>query len=424
MSEFAGERICRRTTTRMFTVENNGMPMPSRLMSLCVLFSGLANVCAFADESVPAGVAASHFALPEPADVDKLLAFIAKVSEPSIEFQSQESANAYRRQAAVAAAAAAEKILAGKATDTQMLKAVEAKSKALQFLENQFPNGEHQTAEDFLVGLQCSERPAVAFAALRMRVTHHARQWRVLNDEEKHQLLADVGSVLRSMPAKAEHARLLTFLADVLGDTAEREQVVATVNLLRPHLKASLQAGGDAGLAKKVAALDGVVRRLELPGQTIAVEGLLLDGKPIDWQAYRGKVVLIDYWATWCGLCHAELPNLRMLHQTYGEQGFEVLGVSLDENQQQVQQFLTKHSIPWPTLFGHEKQSRGWNHPMVAKYGIFDLPRVILVDRDGRVVTTNARGPQLAAEVRRLFADTAKAEDASSEALVAKSEAR
>jgi thiol-disulfide isomerase/thioredoxin len=147
-----------------------------------------------------------------------------------------------------------------------------------------------------------------------------------------------------------------------------------------------------AGYGKK---LEGVVRRLQLLGNSMELSGTLLDGTTFDPESLKGKVVLVDFWATWCGPCIAELPNLLSNYEQYHDKGFEVIGISLDNDREALEKFMEERKLPWPILYEDSDGSRGWSNPLVEKYGIMGIPTVILMNAEGKVVSLNARGGKL-----------------------------
>ena len=140
-----------------------------------------------------------------------------------------------------------------------------------------------------------------------------------------------------------------------------------------------------------------------LPGKEIVIEGTTLDGKAFDWKQYADKVVLIDFWATWCGPCLAEIPRLKTLYEKYHDQGFEIVGISVDRVLESLEKELEKHQFPW-TILVDAKREEANQRTMGNRFAISEIPRCILVGRDGKVITIEARGEKLEAELERLFA--------------------
>ena len=156
----------------------------------------------------------------------------------------------------------------------------------------------------------------------------------------------------------------------------------------------------DETLAGYGAKMTGIARRLDLPGKEMKIEGQTVSGEPFDWKSYRGKVVLVDYWATWCRPCIQELPNVKENYTKYHDKGFEVVGISLDSDPARLQSFLTEREIPWACLF---EEGAGWNHPMAEYYGVMGIPATMLLDREGKVVSMGIRGGELGRQLAKLL---------------------
>jgi thiol-disulfide isomerase/thioredoxin len=116
---------------------------------------------------------------------------------------------------------------------------------------------------------------------------------------------------------------------------------------------------GNDRIKQLAEGFQGKLRLLELPGKPMEIKGALLDGSPFDQATFAGKVVLVDFWATWCGPCVAEIPNMLEQYEKYHDKGFEVVGISLDEDKAEVEKFVADNKIPWPILFA----GKGWQDP-------------------------------------------------------------
>jgi thiol-disulfide isomerase/thioredoxin len=138
-------------------------------------------------------------------------------------------------------------------------------------------------------------------------------------------------------------------------------------------------------------------------GEEVEVAGPTVQGPPFDLRRLRGKVVLVDFWATWCEPCVEELPHVRAVYDRYHAKGFEVVGVSLDNSRQRLEEFIREHKIPWPQVFFDYPGQRGWANPVAQRYGLHGIPAMVLVDPEGHVVPGNVRGEALGPAVARLL---------------------
>jgi thiol-disulfide isomerase/thioredoxin len=114
-------------------------------------------------------------------------------------------------------------------------------------------------------------------------------------------------------------------------------------------------------------------------------------GQPLSIADHKGKVVLLDFWATWCGPCRIELPNVIAAYQKYHAKGFDIIGVSLDEDKTQLLGFIKDQKMTWPQFFDGQR----WDNKLAVKYGIQGIPATYLLDGEGKIIGRNLRGDAL-----------------------------
>ncbi|HBJ87577.1 MAG TPA: hypothetical protein DDZ88_27715 [Verrucomicrobiales bacterium] len=134
-------------------------------------------------------------------------------------------------------------------------------------------------------------------------------------------------------------------------------------------------------------------------GEVLELKFHPVKGKNVDLAAMKGKVVLIDFWATLCGPCVAEIPNVVATYKKLHDKGFEIVGISLDQDKGALTKFIKDHEMPWPQYF----DGKGWDNEISSRFGINSIPAMWLVDKEGKLVSTNVRG-RLEAEVEKLLA--------------------
>lgn len=249
------------------------------------------------------------------------------------------------------------------------------------------------------------------------------------------------GAMLAFLTDSGALARLrgATFDIESAGPLAERvlakigdETVLPVIDIYLDALKRANRAAAVAAFeakvqaqpkvaalfaeqqAKRAAAAEARAKKLNALAN---LRFTAVDGREVDLQKLKGKVVLIDFWATWCGPCIAELPNVKKVYAAYHERGFEVIGITLENStlsgketpeqaapklaraKQKLTEFTAKNEMPWPQYF----DGLHWKNPYREQFGVEMIPAMFLLDKNGNLASTEARGEKLEAEVKRLL---------------------
>lgn len=122
-----------------------------------------------------------------------------------------------------------------------------------------------------------------------------------------------------------------------------------------------------------------------------------LDGKALSLANYKGKVVLLDFWATWCPPCREAIPNLKVQYQKYHAKGFEIVGISLDSSDKELRKYIKAKAMPWPQLFNAK-------HPDAKTYGVQGIPFTLLIGKDGKIAAVDPDGKALEVAIKAALA--------------------
>ncbi len=220
---------------------------------------------------------------------------------------------------------------------------------------------------------------------------------------------------LKLTPDDWIHTRMLSEIHEALGNTKEAQAVFQKLQLvfegrLKQNPDDRAAWSGLANLHEKLGNSELAHAYRVTADPTLAWVGQVLsdfsstvdlEGEPISLADYRGKVVLLDFWAVWCGPCIGEMSNVKGVYEKYHAKGFDVIGISLDKDEAVLREFIKENRLPWRQIF----DGGGWSGPLVEKYGVRGIPAPFLLDREGKVISVNARGNLLgelvAAEIER-----------------------
>ena len=331
----------------------------------------------------------------------EMMQFIANLKQANVRPTSRKEMIAYMRDVAIVSLQAADKILAQvKPADPLHDPAAKMKLESLMML-GRF--GDEKAAADmatYAATLINSPSKDLAKEAQRLVVVSEAQQILSSGDAKAAEgLVEKTTAMLAADPDDIQTAGLAMQLAGAFEHMPGGEAVAAAAyRSFGPVLAKS----SNEQIQKMGESFAGTLRRLSLPGHPMEIRGTLLNGKPFDQKSLAGKVVLVDFWATWCGPCVAEIPNVLEQYEKYHKDGFEVVGISLDQEREALEKFVDEQKLPWPILF-EEPKGDGWQHPLATFYGISGIPTVVLIGRDGNVITLDARGEKLGERLDALF---------------------
>ncbi|MBX7206701.1 MAG: TlpA family protein disulfide reductase [Verrucomicrobiaceae bacterium] len=151
------------------------------------------------------------------------------------------------------------------------------------------------------------------------------------------------------------------------------------------HLKAYPDSRLNQAIQRQ---MDTQKQMADLKAKPVDLKFTAVDGREIDLAKLRGKVVLIDFWATWCGPCVGEIPNVVAAYEKLHGKGFEIVGISLDQDKEKLESFVKEKGMKWAQYF----DGKGWQNEISSRFGIQSIPAMWLVNKKGMLVSNDVRG--------------------------------
>lgn len=163
-------------------------------------------------------------------------------------------------------------------------------------------------------------------------------------------------------------------------------------------LKSYLEANPDAYDAAQVRA---VIANPKMAGERFALPFKVTSstGEELSLEKFKGKIVLLDFWASWCGPCREDMPHVRSIWKKYKGDEFVIIGINLDSSRNAFENYMKQEEITWPQYY----EGRGWNNQVSRLYNVTGIPHTVLIDQDGIVRAIGLRGGSLSNKIGELL---------------------
>lgn len=320
----------------------------------------------------------------------ELFAFITKIKQTRPTDRTPAGSKTHLKLQVEAVLNTCQKIMDGQPDEATEVKVIKEKLGALSELVRVDPSAAAAETKSLMDALESDERPAIVKLLIERKLADKGRGISRMSDEERAAFIAELSTAIDENGVDRTMYSTASSAARALG---AKDPDAAAVFYER--LAAAMESAEDEAIQSRAQKAYGAARRMRLPGNLMEITGTTAEGEQFDWDAYRGKVVLVDFWASWCGPCRREIPNMKAQLKNYEQKGFAIVGVNLDTQKDRYQKYVDDQELTWTNLMSDKKEEMGWDNPLASYYGISGIPTAILVDKEGKVVSMRARGTEL-----------------------------
>ena len=232
-----------------------------------------------------------------------------------------------------------------------------------------------------------------SFLAFRLASARYATSMQEPDaDIEKVQVvwLEELGAFVESYPDAQDAAEAMLQISIADEFSGKEEAAIQRYQQIAENFPSSASARKASG----------ALRRLQAVGQPLNLSGTTIDGQKITLQQFKGKPVLVHYWATWCEPCKVDIARIRELQEKY-QRDIVVVGIALDEDKAALQQFLLNRPLNWPQLY----EPGGLDGRLAEELGVLTLPTMLLIDKEGVVLERNILVTDLENKLKSVLAD-------------------